>query len=234
MTDSEFRLHLRYLLRGTASLLFLATLWILIGKWAERMELGFLRISLVPGANPVKKSNGDAIVTVSRSRAAIRFSDQKQVLHAGEEISQAFVLSSASPSKTHRLEFFISGDMRARAAPMMKREINLWKDLPIEYSVSVNGRIVSQGPVEQIFRAMFLDIPPNFLISAGTLSSDNVIVLLKLRCIKDVSILPPIRTALAFEYPFYRDGSADRGSNNLPSEHAPDIRIHNDSVNISR
>jgi hypothetical protein len=196
------------------------------------MELGFLRI--IPGVSLAQNPNRDAVVTVSRSRAAIRFPDQLRALRAGDEVSRVFVLSSPVPSTAHRLAFFVSGDQRARAIPLLMTDFVLWKDLPIEYSVTVNGKVVSDGPIEQLSRPFFLEIPSSIFTSAGTSTSDDVFVELKLRCIKDISILPAIRAALAFEYPFYRDGSADSRSNNQPSEQASAIRIFKHVSSASR
>jgi len=234
VNDSEIRLHLRYLFRGAAGLVFVVTLWILIGRWAERMEFGFLRISSNPATTPAEKPNPDALVTVSRSRAAIRFPDQRQAFRAGEEISQTFVLSSPIPSNSHRLEFFVSGDQRERAIPLLVTDFVLWKDLPIEYFVTVNGKVVSEGSVEQLSRPFFLDIPASFFNSPNALSSEAVEVGLKLRCTRDFSVPQQIPPALAFEYPFYRDGSADSESNNLPPDHGSEIRVYKHTSSVSR
>ncbi|MEI7699519.1 MAG: hypothetical protein WCK86_06980 [Planctomycetia bacterium] len=232
MKDSKIRLHLRYLLRGATGLVLIVTLLILAGRWAERLELGFLRI--MPGVSLAENTNRDAVVMVSRSRAAIRFPDQLKAFRAGDEVSRIFVLSSPVPSTAHRLGFFVSGDQRARAIPLLVTDFVFWRDLPIEYSVTVNGKVVSDGPIEQLSRPFFLDIPARFFISPDSLPSNAVKIGLKLRCIRDFTLPPQIPPALAFEYPFYRDGSAGSGSGSVSSEHGSDIRVYKHTSSVSR
>jgi len=227
--DSEIRLHLHYLLRGSAGVLFIVTLWILTGRMAESMELGFLRIRILPETNSMGKSSRDAVVTVSRSCAAIRFSDQRQDLLTGEEVSQTFLLSSPVPSMAHRLEFFVTGDQRARAIPLLVTDFVLWKDLPIEYSVTVNGKVVSNGPIEQLSRPFFLEIPAVFFARQNGFSSDSVQVCLTLKCTQSCA-LPSIAPALAFEYPFYGNPDSERASGNVPLEDESLIRVYNHAL----
>ena len=192
-------------------LVLLTTCWMAIGRWADQRHMGFVRFVPQP-------ADGDSIsepasrFTVSRSHASIGFSRSMRRLQAGDLSTKTFRLSSNFPSEDHRLGFFVSGDQRARPLPLLKTDFVLWKDMPVEYSVQVNQKVVATGRIEELFRAFFIEIPGEFLSSW----ENDVQVALTLRCLSDCEI-PAIAPALAVEYPFYFTGPVANSSDNADS-----------------
>jgi hypothetical protein len=146
-------------------------------------------------------------------------------LQSGDVSTKTFRLSSDFPSLNHRLGFFVSGDQRARPLPLLKTDFVLWKDMPVEYSVQVNQKVVAAGRVEELSRAFFLEIPAECLTFSENNKLKDVQVALTLRCLSDceISAIPP---ALAVEYPFYSAASAAESATNPASRTAPEIRVH--------
>ncbi len=221
---SVIRQHLQWLLWGTMGLVLLAIGWMAAGRWADQRNMGFARFVPLP-AVAASMSDLATSFTVSRSHASIRFSGSMRRLKAGDVSTKTFQLSSNSPSPDHRLGFFVSGDQRARPLPLLKADFVLWRDMPVEYSVQVNEKVVATGLVEELSRACFLEIPADCLTFSENNKSNDVQVALTLRCLSDCEI-PAIPPALAVEYPFYSAASAAESATNPASRTAPEIRVH--------
>lgn len=218
------RQHLQWLLRGTMGLVLLVIGWMTAGRWADQRNMGFARFVPRP-AVAASMSEQATRFTASRSHASICFSGSMRRLKAGDLSTKTFQLSSTFPSPNHRLGFFVSGDQRARPLPLLKADVVLWKDLPVEYSVQVNQKVVAAGRVEELSRACFLEIPAECLTFSENNTSNDVQVALTLRCLSDCEI-PAIPPALAVEYPFYSAATAAESATNPASRTAPEIRVH--------
>lgn len=205
-------------------LVLLATGWMTAGRWADREHMGFERFIPQSAVN-ASVSDQRTRFTVSRSHASIYFSSSMRRLQAGDVSTKTFRLSSDFPSPNHRLVFFVSGDQRARPLPLLKADVVLWKDMPVEYSVQVNQKVVATGRVEELSRAFFLEIPAECLTFSGNNNQNDVKVALTLRCLSDCEI-PAIAPALAVEYPFYSAATAAESAMNPASRTAPEIRVH--------
>jgi hypothetical protein len=221
---SVIRQHLQWLLWGTMGLVLLAIGWMAAGRWADQRNMGFARFVPLP-AVAASMSDLATSFTVSRSHASIRFSGSMRRLKAGDVSTKTFQLSSNSPSPDHRLGFFVSGDQRARPLPLLKADFVLWRDMPVEYSVQVNEKVVATGLVEELSRACFLEIPADCLTFSENNKSNDVQVALTLRCLHDCEI-PAIPPALAVEYPFYTTAEGANSSVNTDSGTASEVRAY--------
>lgn len=205
-------------------LVLLSTVWLTVGRWADQRNMGFARFVPLPAVG-TSLSEQATRFTVSRSHASIQFSGSMRRLQAGDISTRTFRLSSKFPSTNHRLGFFVSGDQRARPLPLLKADFVLWKDMPVEYSVQVNEKVVATGRVEELSRAFFLEIPAECLTFSENNNSNDVQVTLTLRCLNDCEI-PAIPPALAVEYPFHATATAANSSDNAYSGTAPEIRAY--------
>ena len=205
-------------------LVLLSAAWLTVGRWADLRNMGFTRFITLPDVG-TSMSEQATRFTVSRSHASIQFSGSMRRLQAGDISTKTFRLSSNFPSPNHRLGFFVSGDQRARPLPLLKADFVLWKDMPVEYSVQVNEKIVAIGRVEELSRAFFLEIPAECLKFSEKNNSNDVQVVLTLRCLNDCEV-PAIPPALAVEYPFYTTATAANSAVNVDSGTVPKIRAY--------
>lgn len=205
-------------------LVLLGTGWLTVGRWADQRHMGFVKFVPQPG-DGASISEQITRFTVSRSHASIGFSRSMRRLQSGDLSTKTFRLSSNFPSLNHRLGFFVSGDQRARPLPLLKTDFVLWKDMPVEYSVQVNQKVVAAGRVEELSRAFFLEIPAECLTFSENNNQNDVQVALTLRCLSDCEI-PAIPPALAVEYPFYSADTAAESAMTPASRTAPEIRVH--------
>ena len=205
-------------------LVLLTVGWMTIGRWADQRHMGFVKLIPLP-ADVGSISERSGRFTVSRSHASIGFSGSMRRLQAGDLSTRTFRLSSNFPSEDHRLGFFVSGDQRARPLPLLKADFVLWEDMPVEYSVQVNQKVVATGRIEELSRAFFIEIPWDLLSFPENKAAEDVQVALTLRCLSACEI-PAIPPALAVEYPFYFTGPVSNSSESAESGAGPLIRTY--------
>jgi hypothetical protein len=106
------------------------------------------------------------------------------------------VQSEAGPLKG--LRFFVSGNQRDR-----QRRINdAWKDLPVRYSIAINGhRVMENRRIEELIKPQYVRVPAKFWLGDQPATERKAIVTITLECTENVKIggvFPP--PAIALEY----------------------------------
>jgi hypothetical protein len=158
---------------------------------------GELQIDLDGMAAPVSQQRGPVGSGISRVHCWVEFSSAGGGPVKGLVASGNFeVQSEAGPLKG--LRFFVSGNQRDR----QRRIKDAWKDLPIRYSIAVNGRrFLENRPIEELATPRYVQLPAKFWLDDQPATESKAIVTITLECTDDVKIggvSPP--PAIALEY----------------------------------
>jgi len=180
-------------------------LFCLVGNAVDHSGLTFHRLARsgelqieVDGAQvPTSQQPGPVRSGVSRVHCWVELSSAGGGPVKGLVATGSFeVQSEAVPLQG--LRFFVSGNQRAR----QRRIKESWKDLPVRYSIAINGhRVLENRPIEELVKPQFVQVPAKFWLDDKPATERKAIVTITLECTEDVKIggvFPP--PAIALEY----------------------------------
>jgi hypothetical protein len=155
VTTCDLAPSLAFLTKGLATLLVLFTTHCLLasiffphGTFFRTLE----RIRANPDGSLLDNFSAPVI---NSDAASFSISFPQQISIEKQQIVETSAIAEVNPNDSKELRFFISGAQRSRMHP----EKDEWQDVPMNYSVYLDGQSISEGTVSDLASPRFFSLP---------------------------------------------------------------------------
>jgi hypothetical protein len=192
-SDSSAKMNFFVLIRGFVFLFLLFAFHCTLGWTIKTFSPAFLRFAQ-PSAIPADESKFALTPKIFADDTSIVLEFPEEIGQNDNDHVQVTAITSLElPSKTD-LHLFLSGNQQKRLHP----EKDIWGDIPMEYTLKINGQPATSGPISTLSTPLFFTYKSPLNVVPQTIKIE-----MQLKCPKNwLTDHKDGRPVFAIEFPF--------------------------------